>query len=239
MDDLIAAQGRKIDVLRQYKLGLMQQLFPQAGETTPRLRFSDFTDAGRWKPSTLGKAGTFMMGGKPSFSVPEYWGGDIQWFTPADIKKRKLSKSKRTITAEGLNNSSSNLLPTGAIIIATGANIGNIGITENPCAISGRLHSLIVEPHDVNLFWYYWLEYYNHELTYHIRRSMFIKTSSKELEEMRTLRPQKAEQQKIADCLATMDDLIEAEVIKTSMFQQYKYGLVQRFYPQSDLNDDD
>ena len=37
LDDLIAAVGRKLEALRQHKKGLMQQLFPQPGETVPRL----------------------------------------------------------------------------------------------------------------------------------------------------------------------------------------------------------
>ena len=47
LDDLIAAEGRKLEALRQHKQGLMQQLFPQPGETVPRLRFPEFEDASR------------------------------------------------------------------------------------------------------------------------------------------------------------------------------------------------
>ena len=54
MDDLIAAEGRKLEVLRQHKQGLMQQLFPQAGETVPRLRFPEFEDAPEWESRELG-----------------------------------------------------------------------------------------------------------------------------------------------------------------------------------------
>ena len=45
LDDLIAAEGRKLEALRQHKQGLMQQLFPQPGETVPQLRFPEFEDA--------------------------------------------------------------------------------------------------------------------------------------------------------------------------------------------------
>ena len=47
LDDLVAAEGRKLEALLQHKQGLMQQLFPQPGETVPRLRFPDFQNAGR------------------------------------------------------------------------------------------------------------------------------------------------------------------------------------------------
>jgi len=42
LDELIAAQARKLDALKTHKKGLMQQLFPREGETQPRLRFPEF-----------------------------------------------------------------------------------------------------------------------------------------------------------------------------------------------------
>ena len=48
LDDLIVAEGRKLEALRQHKQGLMQQLFPRHGETVPRLRFPEFRSAGDW-----------------------------------------------------------------------------------------------------------------------------------------------------------------------------------------------
>lgn len=54
LDELIAAQARKVDALKTHKKGLMQQLFPREGETQPRLRFPEFSSAGAWKESFLG-----------------------------------------------------------------------------------------------------------------------------------------------------------------------------------------
>lgn len=60
LDDLIAAERRKLEVLRRHKKGLMQQLFPQPGETVPRLRFPDYEAAGHWRQRVLGKEGEFL-----------------------------------------------------------------------------------------------------------------------------------------------------------------------------------
>ncbi len=54
VDELIAAQARKVDALKTHKKGLMQQLFPTEGETQPRLRFPEFRDAGEWNITTVG-----------------------------------------------------------------------------------------------------------------------------------------------------------------------------------------
>jgi type I restriction enzyme, S subunit len=62
MDELIAAQARKIEALKTHKKGLMQQLFPIEGETQPRLRFPEFQDAGEWEETRLGKLGKLVSG---------------------------------------------------------------------------------------------------------------------------------------------------------------------------------
>ncbi|MDT0635599.1 restriction endonuclease subunit S [Spectribacter hydrogenooxidans] len=49
LDDWIAAEGRKLEALRDHKKGLMQQLFPREGKTRPRLRFPEFRDAPEWE----------------------------------------------------------------------------------------------------------------------------------------------------------------------------------------------
>ena len=56
LDDLIAAEGRNLDALRQHKQGLMQQLFPRPGETVPQLRFAEFSDRPKWDEVPLSAA---------------------------------------------------------------------------------------------------------------------------------------------------------------------------------------
>lgn len=53
LDEVIAAQGRKVEALKAHKRGLMQQLFPREGETRPRLRFPEFHDTREWSFSLL------------------------------------------------------------------------------------------------------------------------------------------------------------------------------------------
>lgn len=55
LDKLISAQSRKVGTLKDYKKGLMQQLFPQEGETVPRLRFPEFRDSGAWEVNEIGE----------------------------------------------------------------------------------------------------------------------------------------------------------------------------------------
>jgi len=53
LDELIEAEGRKLEALRTHKKGLMQSLFPREGETVPSLRFPQFCNDGEWERRPL------------------------------------------------------------------------------------------------------------------------------------------------------------------------------------------
>ena len=96
LDDLIAAEGRKIEALRQHKQGLMQQLFPQPGETMPRLRFPEFRNAPEWEEKELGDVSEVLMckrifasqtnpnGGVPFYKIGTL-GGEPDAFISKDL----------------------------------------------------------------------------------------------------------------------------------------------------------
>ena len=197
----------------------------------PLLRFPEFRDAGHWEPSRFGRIGEIVGGGTPDTSVPEYWGGDIQWFTPTEIKDRNPPKSKRTITSEGLNNSSAKLLPVGTLLITTRASIGDVGIAESPCATNQGFQSLVVGENEVNTFWYYWLAQHSSELKDRASGSTFLEIGKSELKKIPVLRTDEKEQRKIAECLGSLDDLIAAEGRELEALRQHKQGLMQQLFP--------
>ncbi len=51
LDELIKASAKKIDSLKKMKAGFMQTMFPQLGETMPKIRFKGFT--GDWEKKAL------------------------------------------------------------------------------------------------------------------------------------------------------------------------------------------
>jgi type I restriction enzyme S subunit len=61
LDELITLEAQKLDTLKTYKKGLMQQLFPAEGETLPKLRFSEFRDAGEWVEKALSQLGKRLI----------------------------------------------------------------------------------------------------------------------------------------------------------------------------------
>ena len=101
LDELIAAQARKVDVLKTHKKGLMQQLFPCEGETVPRLRFPEFRDAGEWVQKTVGDVSEVLMCKRifaeetnPSEGVPFYKIGTLGGVPDAFIFRDKFEDYK-------------------------------------------------------------------------------------------------------------------------------------------------
>ena len=197
----------------------------------PRLRFSEFRDTPVWTRTTLEEIGKFIGGGTPSTSIPEYWGGDIPWFVPSEVNARYLSVSKRTISGEGLRRSSANLLPAGTVLISSRATIGDVGIAENACATNQGFQSLVVYATEANVYWYYWFVQHKDELIKRAAGSTFLEIGKNELKRIPVVRPDKGEQQKIADCLGSLDDLISAQEQKLHVLRQHKQGLMQNLFP--------
>src|SRR5690606_28423131 len=87
LDELIEAESRKLDALKDHKKGLMQQLFPREGETRPRLRFPEFRDAPEWEEKSISDIGDVVTGSTPNTAKREFYGGDISFVSPADISE--------------------------------------------------------------------------------------------------------------------------------------------------------
>ena len=86
----------------------------------PNLRFPEFQ--GEWETKSINDLADVIDGGTPDTTVKSYWDGGIQWFTPSEIGKNKfVDASLRTITEDGVNNSSAKLLPPNTILLSSRA----------------------------------------------------------------------------------------------------------------------
>ena len=88
----------------------------------PHLRFPEFTE--EWETKPINDLAVVIGGGTPDTTVKSYWDGEIQWFTPSEIGKTKyVDSSLRTITEDGLNNSSAKRLPPNTILLSLEFNL--------------------------------------------------------------------------------------------------------------------
>ncbi|GHB04760.1 hypothetical protein GCM10009069_29170 [Algimonas arctica] len=86
-----------------------------------------------------------LGGGTPSKTVSKYWNGDIPWASVKDIGKEKyVTCTQDSITCEGLANSSSNLVPSGCLIVVTRMGLGQLSINRVDLAINQDLRALFL-----------------------------------------------------------------------------------------------
>lgn len=197
----------------------------------PALRFPEFIGMNGWEEKKLEEIGNFISGGTPNTAIKEYWDGGIPWYTPTEIKNGYLKSSNRTITEKGLRNSSAKLLPQGAILITTRATIGDVAISKEKCTTNQGFQSLVVNNSESNLFWFYWIIGHKEDLIKRASGSTFKEISKNEIKNITSYSPKKQEQQKIADCLFSLDELIEATTQKVETLKKHKKGLMQRLFP--------
>ena len=103
----IDAQQSLVDNLKKYKRGLNHKLLSEIDEQYNR---------------ELGTVCSIVGGGTPDTLRPEYWEGNVEWFTPSEIGKSKyVLSSLRKISQVGLSNSSAKSLPSGTVLLTTRA----------------------------------------------------------------------------------------------------------------------
>lgn len=91
----------------------------------------------------LGELITIRGGGTPSRSVPAYWNGEIRWATVKDFKSTELAETEESITTEGINDSATNVIPAGSVIVPTRMAVGKAAINTIDLAINQDLKALL------------------------------------------------------------------------------------------------
>ena len=235
LDDLIAAEGRQLEALRQHKQGLMQQLFPQPGETVPRLRVPEFQNAGAWEEEKLDDLARRGTGHTPKKAIAEYYDGGIKWVSLADSKRLDnglISETEIEISEEGINNSSAVLHPAGSVILSRDAGVGKRAIISCSMAVSQHFIVWPCEPTVLsNWFFYYQLQLLK-PLFERVATGSTIKTIGLPFfNAMRVTVPRPAEQHRIADCLSMLEARLAAQVQKLNALKTHKQGLLQQLFP--------
>ena len=177
----------------------------------PNLRFPEFS--GEWESTPISTIADIIGGGTPDTSVDEYWGGNIQWFTPSEIGKEKYAYlSDRTITEAGLKNSSAKLLPQGTVLLSTRATIGECSIATAECTTNQGFQSLVAKKNNVSSeFLYYIVAKIKREMLRRSCGSTFLEISANELKKIHANIPSKAEQEKLVSLLSLIDQRIETQ----------------------------
>ena len=205
----------------------------------PRLRFPEFRDAGEWEVCAIEEmAERIAQGGTPKTSVAGYWKGEIPWITPAemgdDAAHHYTERTLRTISVEGLQNSSAELLPVNSVIVSSRAPIGYVTINKVEMAANQGCKGIVPKAEVYHEFLYFSLLVANQLLNDLGAGAGFKEISASTLKTFLIPVPEYSEQQKIADCLSSVDDLIRARAVRIKGLKSYKRGLMQQLFPSID-----
>ena len=249
VDELMAAQARKVDALKTHKKGLMQQLFPREGEAAPRLRFPEFRDAGEWESTTVGglvqsgclfppkdgnhgnihpKSSDYVTRGIPFIMASDLNGGLIDIENCHFISKEQAETLQKGFAKEG------------DVLLSHKGTVGEVAVVRKI-----NTPYLMLTPQ---------VTYYRvkdrDRLSNEFLAQLFVSDAFQSnlvevsgggtrayigITEQAKLRLQLPddveEQQRIASCLSSIDALVAAEIRKLEALKTHKKGLMQQLFP--------
>lgn len=230
LDDTIALHQRKLDLLKQTKQSYLQKMFPKKGEDKPEIRFAGFTDA--WEQRKLGEVADVIGGGTPNTNTPEYWDGNIDWYSPAEIGEQTyVTNSQKKISQLGLQKSSAKILPIGTVLFTSRAGIGNTAILAKEGSTNQGFQSIVPRKRILD-------SYFIFSRTYELKKygeltgagSTFIEVSGKQMANMPMLFPTFEEQQKIGTFFKQLDDIITLHQRELDSLKEMKKSLLQQMF---------
>jgi type I restriction enzyme S subunit len=225
--DVISAESQKLNIIQDHKRGLLQNLLPQEGEIAPKFRFKEFEKIGDWNETTLTEVADYENGKAHEQDIDS--DGDFvvvnSKFISQDGKIKKFTKTAFCPASKGDILMVLSDVPNGkAIAKCFLVEEGNrYTVNQRICRFTPRnLNSKIL---------YYLLNRHPYFLAFddgvkqtNLRKEdvlncpLFIPSDPKE-------------QEKIADTLSSIDDLISAQSQKLETLKLHKKGLLQGLFP--------
>ncbi len=206
--DIQKKHSHQIEVIEQ-KIRLNQQINANLVEISNTL-FKEILNSNNLHKLTINDIGTVAGGGTPSKKITSYWNGDIPWLSPKDLSSTPrifTSSGKNYITQQGLENSSTKLLPRNTILFSSRAPIGYISIANNRIATNQGFKSVI--PNKQYPFWFIYelLKLETPNIINEANGSTFKEISGSRLKQHTVYVPERS-------------DLLKYNLIFTSLFQK-------------------
>ena len=203
----------------------------------PKIRFKGFTDD--WEQRKLSNIAEIVGGGTPSTSNSDYWDGDIDWYTPAEIGEQIFAYgSVRKITKGGLIHSSAKILPAHKTVLFTSrAGIGNMAILKRPAATNQGFQSLVCHDDIDPYFMFSMGDSIKAKAERVAAGSTFAEISGKKLGELEFMFPDTDEQKAIGAYFKNLDYLITLHQSKAESWKNKKNQLSTISWEQRKLGD--
>lgn len=211
LDELIIAYSEKLQALKDHKKGLLQNLFPQAGEKVPNYRFPEFEKDGEWEEKELREFCYNISSGKnKNFDDGVF---DLYGSTGIIGQTEIASYSGDYV-----------------LVARVGANAGLLNRVKGDFGVTDNTLVLKLIKEDTIDFIYYCLEKIGlNKLVFGSGQPLI---TGSQLKGLLLLTPRsEIEQQKIASCLSSLDELVTAQAEKIEQLQLHKKGLMQGLFP--------
>ncbi|HAJ44441.1 MAG: Restriction modification system DNA specificity domain-containing protein [Candidatus Azambacteria bacterium GW2011_GWE1_42_9] len=213
-----------------YKKGMMQKIFAQE----IRFKDEDGKEFPKWEEKKLGEiCDKAKSGGTPTSTKKEYYDGSIPFLSIADMTKsgKYILQTEKSISEEGLKNSSAWIVPKGSLIYSMYASVGFVAINQIPLATSQAMINLIPNSKIINLeYLYYYLFFYKKLVHSFIETGTQGNLNAKIVKNFFVPVPLFLEQQKIAGFLTSIDKIIESKQQQIVQAEQWKRGLMQGLF---------
>ena len=231
LNHLITLHQRKLEKLKIIKKSMLENLFPQNGEKTPKIRFSGFTED--WEQRELGEVADIIGGGTPSTLNSDYWDGNIDWYSPAEIIDQiYVYRSQRKITELGFEKSSAKMLPEGTVLFTSRAGIGKTVILAKKGCTNQGFQSIVPYSNKLD-------SYFIFSRTEELKKygelvgagSTFVEVSGRQMENMQLMIPKTIGEQHIIGVLfSTFDHLITLHQSKLEKLQKIKKSMLESMF---------
>lgn len=209
LDEVIELHSQKLELLKDHKKGLMQNLFPQEGEKVPKFRFKEFEKNGEWGEKNF--EDLFEIGNGRDYkhldkgNIPVYGSGGYM-----------LSVNDYLYEGESVC-------------------IGRKGTIDKPMFLTGKFWTVdtLFFTHSFKDCLPKYIFYVFESINWrnHNEAGGVPSLSKTNIYKIEVLIPNPKEQQKIASALSSLDELITVQTEKIEELKEHKKGLLQRLFP--------
>lgn len=186
----------------------------------------------KWTSTRVSEMADIISGGTPKTEIAEYWNGDIPWLSVKDFSgdSKRVYSSEKSITELGLNNSATQLLYPGDIIISARGTIGEVAQIGKTMAFNQSCYGLRAKEGYSANFLYYVLKYQVKYLKAVANGAVFDTIILKTFDKMKSDIPELPVQEKIASILSHYDDLLEANNRRIELLEQTAQELYKEWF---------
>lgn len=227
VDSLISAQSQKAELLKEHKKALMQQLFPQDGEEAPKLRFPEFKNAPKWEEKTLGDVGKVSMCKRimkdettETGEIPFYKIGTFGKKADAYIDKELYEDYRKKYSFP----------KKGDILISASGTIGRLVVFDGLPAYF-QDSNIVWIANNEELVKNSFLSFFYETVKWTTSDTTIARLYNDNLRSVQILIPSIKEQQKIADCLSSINEQIGSQAKKLQTLKEHKKALMQQLFP--------